>query len=183
MTPEEVERLLEWAKRAAAGGRFAKPPGDNVRDLLARIAADYPDHPQEVALRQRLTRRLRARGRAAARRGRHGRAERYYRAWLALEPAAAAPRAALVRLAVKQGREALKKRRYALATRQARQALERDPRSVAAHELLGDVATRLRRHVAAAKHFRNALKHVGERQGRLRRRLQAKLARSRRKSR
>lgn len=59
---EEAKMLLEWARRAALGKRYAAPPGDNLKELLARIEALSPNDSAARALRdettQTLTRRL-----------------------------------------------------------------------------------------------------------------------------
>ncbi len=49
---EEVKMLLEWARRAAAGRRFTAPPGDNLRELLARITVLSKHNVEAGKLRQ-----------------------------------------------------------------------------------------------------------------------------------
>ena len=55
MSPAEIDRMLEWARRTAEGGRIIAPPGDNLKELLDRIDKADPGNAQAEALKQRTT--------------------------------------------------------------------------------------------------------------------------------
>ena len=46
-----VPMLVEWARRAIAGGRYTSPPDDNLIELLQRIEDVAPNHPELLKLR------------------------------------------------------------------------------------------------------------------------------------
>jgi tetratricopeptide (TPR) repeat protein len=182
MTLIEMERLLEWAKRAAEGQRYTRPRGDNVQELLERVSHDYPGHPRVLAFREWLTARLAQRASLARRQGREAVAEATCRAWIALEPQATAPRVGLAGSLARQGQRALARRRFKIARKLALEAQELDRESAAPEALLGDLAAAQQRHAVAATHYKEAL----ERQGLSRaqkRALAAKLARARKRAR
>jgi tetratricopeptide (TPR) repeat protein len=58
---EDLEALVEWARRALDGDRLVTPPGDNLKDLLDRIEAADPGNVVAAALRARATASLRGR--------------------------------------------------------------------------------------------------------------------------
>jgi serine/threonine protein kinase len=153
LTPEEVDRLVEWARRAAEGRRYTRPRGDNVKELLARVDKDYPDHPSALRLRKRIINRLERSARRAARRKRYSSADSRLRAWIALEPAAEKPQIRLTLLHVAQGQRALARRKYRLAVSHARSALRVIPDSHRALALMGDIHSRRRRYAQALKHY------------------------------
>ncbi|MGZ3429177.1 MAG: serine/threonine-protein kinase, partial [Polyangia bacterium] len=55
MSPAEIDRMLEWARRTAEGGRIIAPPGDNLKELLDRIDKADPGNAQAEALKQKTT--------------------------------------------------------------------------------------------------------------------------------
>jgi len=177
-TPEEVERLVEWARLAAQGRRYTRPPKDNVKYLLDRVEDDYPDHPSAVKLRKRVVKQLGRDIRAARRHRQYERAERWLQVWQLLEPTSKVPTAQIARLHLIQGRAALARRKYKAAGRHAHSARKAAPESVAALEFSGDVEMRRGRHARAVKHYEEALK-LKMRRG-VKRRLRKKLHRAKR---
>ena len=57
----DVGVLLDWAQRALGGGRLVGPPGDNLKELLARIERDDPGNAVAKGLRAQAMIGLRAR--------------------------------------------------------------------------------------------------------------------------
>ena len=178
LTPQEVERLIEWARRAAVSHRYTHPPKDNVKYLLARVEQDYPGHPEVAKLREQLFRRLKRDAWRARRRKRYEAAERSIRAWLSLDPDGKEPVKQLTSLHIAQSRQAMDRRKYKLAWRHARAARKLMPESVAALELGGDVEMRRKRHAKAVKLYEEALGQKVHRRARAR--LRRKLARAKR---
>jgi len=177
----EVERLLEWAKRAASNGRFTSPKGDNVRDLLARIDRDYPTHEGARKFRTKTYEQLLRKARRLQRRHRYDGAAALYEASIALFEKRKIPRIRLARLHLMQGRRALARHRYPLARQHARQALAAMPGNIRSLELLGDIAARRRQFKSAAKHFQAAL-DAHPKSRRHRKLLQRKLRKAKRRS-
>ena len=70
MSPAEIDRMLEWARRTAEGGRILAPPGDNLKELLERIDKADPGNAQAEALKQRTTAMLGRKGTLALKKGR-----------------------------------------------------------------------------------------------------------------
>jgi eukaryotic-like serine/threonine-protein kinase len=157
MSDQEVDRLLEWAKRAADGGRYVKPKGDNVVELLARVEKDHPGHAKAAALREQLCARLKKAFGKASKRRQYPTAERLVRAWMALEPEADQPRTLLAWLELVQGRQALAKGRFPVALQHAKAAQKLFPQSAAAAELRGDISYKRRHYGVAVKHYEGAL--------------------------
>jgi serine/threonine-protein kinase len=179
LTEQEVLRLIEWARRAAAGGRFTRPAKDNVRYLFARVERDYPNHPEVVKLRAHLVKRLAHRARREARRRHYGSAERLLRIWLALVPDDRTPHLRIAALHVAQGRRSLARRKYRDAARHAKAARKNLPESVAVLELSGDVEIRRKNYGRAVKYFEEALGQEKVTR-RARRRLKKKLGKAKR---
>jgi hypothetical protein len=157
LTPAEANRLLEWAKRAAAGGRYGKPPGDNAAELLTRIERDFPEHAGTRSFRRRFCRRLVRRAKRHAQKGRYGAAQRNYSHCLTIAPHHGRALWGLAGLHTRIAERALRKKRYAAAEERADDALKLKPNYGHAHELLGDVAMRRRRYVDAIAHYRASL--------------------------
>jgi hypothetical protein len=174
MTAEEVERMLEWAKRAADGGRYFKPSGDNVIELLGLVELDYPGHEGAAALRQELCRRLEKSAKRAERRRHYALAGRALENWLALDPENAAARARLARLELLQGQQALARGNTKQAMVHAKAAQKLFPDSAAAAELRGDIAYKRKKYAAALKHYEGALE-VQDLGAALKRRLEKKV--------
>ena len=181
LTPPEVDRLLEWAKRAAFGGRYLRPREDNVRDLLNRIERDQPDNPAVANFRQRfLARHFSRRGRRAIRRKRYAWAAQLYRSWAALDNEAKTPQLGLARVSVLRGKRSLARRRLRSARRFALEAQRIDPANPRAVELQADVSMRRKRYKEAAELYQRALA-MPQTKGRLRRWVRKKLAAAKRR--
>jgi len=180
MTPEEADRLVEWARRAADSRRYVRPPGDNLKELLARVEKDCPDHPSAARLHKQVLDRLDREYRRALRRKHYTTAERRLRAWSALEPEAKLPQVRLTLLFVAEGQRALARRKFRSAHSHAKAALRVIPDSASALELMGDIARSRRRYPQALKHYELALEApaVGAAQ---KRRLRKKIAAVKRK--
>jgi serine/threonine-protein kinase len=157
LTPEEVARLLEWAKRAAEGGRIISPKGDNALELIERVEGDYPEHPQALALRQQLCVKLKAAAAKATRKRQYATAEHRLQAWMALEPLAASPKRQLFAIYLAQARLALGKGKLKPAADYVKSALALQPQSPSAIELRGDLQVKRRKWPLAAKDYEAVL--------------------------
>ncbi|MCB9555723.1 MAG: protein kinase [Deltaproteobacteria bacterium] len=158
LSAAERDRLLEWAKRAAIGGRFLRPEKDNVKHLLDQLEQAAPNDPAVRRFRKRwLPRQFVRQIRAALRAKRDAAAQARYEAWSALFPDAAAPKRGLAQLLVRRGQQALKKKRYRAAQRLAAQAETLFPEGRSHHVLRGDIALKRHRYAAAIAAYRRAL--------------------------
>ena len=181
LTPEEVQLHLEWARRAAAGGRFLRPKGDNARDLLRRIDTDFPNHPGVLAFRKKFCRDQSRLARRMLRRRRQAQAERAYYFCIVLNPEGAErQRLALASLRLADARRDFRKRRHNQAIRGAHLALKAMPTSVGAYELLGDIAFSKRLYKQAVEHYQEAL--VQKMHRRRARKLKQKLRKAQRRA-
>jgi serine/threonine-protein kinase len=179
LTEQEVMRLIEWARRAAAGGRFTRPRRDNVRYLFARVERDHPNHPEVVKLRTKLVKRLARRARQERRRRRYGSSERLLRIWIALVPHDRTPHLRIAALHITQGRRSLARRKTRDAARHAKTARKHFPESIAALELSGDIEMRRKNYGRATRYFDEALRQESLKR-RTRRRLRKKLKKAQR---
>jgi serine/threonine protein kinase len=180
LSTEEAASLLEWARRAADGGRYLRPRGDNVVDLLDRVEEGYPGYPDAAKLRQDLCRKLERAAAQATRRKQHKAAERYLQAWMALDPLGEKPKKELVVVALTLGRQALGRNQLKDASRYAKLAGAMAPDASGTGELLGDIAWKRRKVAAAVQHYETAL--GATKAGKAQKRLQQKLAKARRKT-
>jgi serine/threonine protein kinase len=181
LTPKEVDRLVEWARSAIKGRRYLRPKGDNARELIERVAQDYPDHEQVQSLRNFMLKKLKWDTLRARRRKHYSSAEKWLKIWMELVPENLEPKTLLAKVFVNQGKRALKRRRYKAAVKHANAALEVMPESPSnAFELLGDIDSRRKEYAEALKHYEAALKvpDVGKRQVR---RLSRKIKRTRKR--
>jgi hypothetical protein len=157
LTSEEVDRLLEWAKLAAKGGRFISPKGDNALELIERIEADHPEHPQAVALRQQLCGVLRIAAAKATRQRKYGVAELRLQAWMSLDPLAAKPKQQLFAITLVQARLALGKGKLKSALDHVKSALALQPQSPSAIELRADISMKKHKWAIAVKDYETVL--------------------------
>ncbi len=158
MTPKEIERLLEWTRRAADGGRYTRPKGDNVFDLLQRIVKDFPDHPGAQKLRKGVCKKLKRKAARLYRRRRYESAARLIRAWKRLDPQSEAPTIQLVLTQLALGRRALSKRHYRSALHFAKAAHKEMPDSPSATEFIGDIYARKKKFKSAIAQYEAALR-------------------------
>jgi serine/threonine protein kinase len=158
LTEEQVQEKLEWVRAAAKGGRYLKPKGDNVIELLDRIEEGYPEHPAAQQLRHDLCAGLKKSVAVALRKGRSAEAERFVQAWMALDPLSQETREPFFKVQLAQGRKALSSKRIKLAQQYAGEALKISPQSPVALELLGDIAVKRKRWGTAVEHYEAALK-------------------------
>lgn len=181
LTEEEVRLHLEWAKRAARGRRYTKPRGDNVRDNLARIEKDYPNHPQVLAFRKTFCRKKRYEAKKAIRKKRTLVAQSAYRACLLIDPHAKVKKSLAYTYLI-EAKKTFRKKKYNTAKKIAIQALKQVPHLTSANELLGDISMRQRKYRSAKAYYAEALKTKKVRR-KHRRQLKRKLALAKKKSR
>jgi serine/threonine protein kinase len=151
---ERVEALLEWARRSAEGGRYIKPPGDNLVELLGRIEAQSPGNLEARRLREQAVAQLVRQGREALRERDTDVALGSYRALSALRADEPFPRSDLAQQLQLRARGRKAKARaleFALA------AVEVTPESVQARLVLGETYLSLGQRERAAEEFRRAL--------------------------
>jgi serine/threonine protein kinase len=146
--------LTEWARRAAAGGRYIAPPGDNLVELLKRIEAVAPEAPELGQLRTQAAAAINNRAREQLRRRHTLAALDSYRALQALQPHAPFPRA---ELAVQLAATARAIHKGAQATALAQTAVELAPGLAVTHLALGDTLLAQGQRGAAAVEYRRTL--------------------------
>ncbi|MCC6746222.1 MAG: protein kinase [Deltaproteobacteria bacterium] len=181
VTPQEVERILEWARRAADGKRYLRPPGDNVKELLERIERDHPGHPAVARFRSQLGARIARRASTLLRSRQLPQAQQLYRTWVSLDDQAEKPLRALAQLELLLGRRALGRGQLKLARQHALAAQEIVPGHPGIPELLGDLAARKHRYPQAVRHYEAALQLATAKP--VRKALEKKLAAAKRKAR
>ena len=110
----DTAMLVEWARRAAAGGRYTAPPGDNLVELLRRIETESPHSAEAGQLRLQAEASLLARAADLLKRHRPLDALQAYRALTALgaspKALAAFPRMELAQQLATFSRASLRKR-------------------------------------------------------------------------
>jgi tetratricopeptide (TPR) repeat protein len=173
---DQTAMLVEWARRAAAGGRYIEPPGDNLVELLGRIAAVAPAHPELARLRQQAATSLAKKAKEQLQKRHTLAAQGSYQALLALQPEAPFPRTELaVQLSALARVMSLHKgRQKALGLAQT--AVELAPKQAVTHLALGDALLAQGQRSAAAAEYRRALELTAP--GNLRRQAQRGLARA-----
>ncbi len=153
--PAPTTMLTEWARRAAAGGRYISPPGDNLVELLNRLTAVAPDSPELRLLREQATAAIDVKAREQLRRRRTMAALDGYRALMALAPAAPFPR---TELAVQLSAIVRATRRgSAQNLTLAQTAVELAPTLAVTHLALGDALQAQGQRVPAAAEYRRCL--------------------------
>ena len=177
MTKKEVERLLEWTRRAADGGRYTRPTGDNVLELLGRIEGDFPGHPEAQKLRRRICQKLNRKSAQLRGRKRYESALRLIHAWRSLDPGSEDPTVQLVLTQLALGRQALSRRRYRSAMHFAKAAQKEMPDSPSATEFIGDIYARRKKFKSAITHYEAALQSP-KASAKQKRRLKKKLKRA-----
>jgi len=156
---EEVRMLLEWARRAAAGRRYTAPPGDNLKELLARIEAIPSASDEARALHDETTRSLGKRLHEELRRRHALDALESYRALRALDPShrLEAPKRELLYQLLFLARTGRRGVGHEIMLLAAHGAVEVAPAHAAAHLALADALLAAGRREAAAVAYRRVL--------------------------
>jgi tetratricopeptide (TPR) repeat protein len=157
LSQAEIDRLLEWARVAAKGGRIVTPPGDNLKDLLDRIDKASPGNREATALRSRTASLLGRRGTLALKKQRLEEAEDAFRALVILKPDDEWSRGRLARTLAVRADRSLERRRYAAAINDANQALEILPDDVMARMALAEAYLATGKRELAAEEFKRIL--------------------------
>ncbi|MSP59929.1 MAG: serine/threonine protein kinase [Myxococcales bacterium] len=171
---EDVASLLEWARRAADGGRLIAPPGDNLKELLDRIAAVEPGSVPAAALRARLTATLRTRAGDEAKRGKLDEAVADYRALWEIDPTDSPAQARLALTLAARATRAAARKQPAAALADAAAAADLDPENPKVHSAFGDALLANGERERAALEYRKVLA-VNPRDGRAKKQLAAAL--------
>ncbi|MCS6914285.1 MAG: protein kinase [Myxococcales bacterium] len=155
-SPGPEAALLEWARRAAEGHRYMAPPGDNLAELLERVEAIAPGHPEAHRLREQAVQALGLRARDQMDRKDVDGALASYRALSALRADAPFPRAELAQLLLQQARAIGRKNRMR-ALQSAQGAVEVSPESVPARLLLAELCLQAGQWDRALAEYRHVL--------------------------
>jgi serine/threonine protein kinase len=138
LSPAEIARLLEWARRTAEGGRITAPPGDNLKELLARIEKADPGNSDAAALRARSAGVLAKKGALALRKSKIDDAVESFQELVVLQPDAEAAKQKLARALRVRAQKLFEKHKLAAAISDATSALELEPDETGARLLLAD---------------------------------------------
>jgi serine/threonine protein kinase len=152
---DQTAMLIEWARRAAAGGRYIAPPGDNLVELLQRIEAVSPGNSEVASLRQQAAAALNKKAREQLHRRRTLVALDSYHALQALAPDAPFPRSELAVQLAATARVIHRKSDEAVELAQT--AVQLAPKLAVTHLALGDVLLEKGQRGAAASEYRRAL--------------------------
>jgi serine/threonine-protein kinase len=139
LTPAEIQRLLEWARRTAEGGRIIAPPGDNLKELLERIEAADPGNAEAQSLRARTVQVLNRKSGLALKRGRIDEAVQDLESLAALKPDDEKVRGQLARALRFRAERLLGIKRYNAAFQTITSSLELEPDSTPARIVLAEV--------------------------------------------
>jgi tetratricopeptide (TPR) repeat protein len=157
VTDEKVADWLEWAKRAAEGGRIVAPPGDNLKELLDRIEKASPGNADATQLRAKTAAVLFRRGALALKNQKLVEAEDAFRAVVVLNPDDDRAKGRLARTLAVRADRSLEKRRYTASIADANQALEILPDDVMARTALAESFLALGKREQAAEEFGRVL--------------------------
>ncbi|MCA1664782.1 MAG: protein kinase [Myxococcales bacterium] len=157
MSPAEIDRMLEWARRTAEGGRILAPPGDNLKELLDRIDKADPGNAQAEALKQRTTTMLARKGMLAMKKQRLDEAAEDFEALVGLKPDDERGKARLARALTLRAQRSLGKNKLQAALADATAALEYAPEDTAIQLTLGDVHLAMGKRELAAEEYQRVL--------------------------
>jgi tetratricopeptide (TPR) repeat protein len=157
MSPAEIGRMLEWARRTVEGGRIVAPPGDNLKELLDRIDHADPGNAEAKALRTLTATTLQRKGALAMRKGRVDEAVQTYQDLAALNSDDAAARTSLERALRVRAARMLERRKPQAAMTDATAALEIDPDDAAARLVLADSYLALGKSELALEEYQRVL--------------------------
>jgi hypothetical protein len=145
--------LTEWARRAAAAGRYTTPPGDNLVELLKRGEATAVDKTELEQLREQAAATLNKKARDQLRKRHTLAALDSYHSLIALSPNAPFPRPELAVQLAAIARVIHRDQALDLA----QTAVELAPKLPVAHLALGDVLLSQGQRQAAAAEYRRTL--------------------------
>jgi len=157
MSPAEIDRMLEWARRTAEGGRILAPPGDNLKELLDRIDKADPGNAQAEALKNKTTTMLGRKGTLALKKGRLDEAAEDFDALVGLKPDDDWSKGRLARALTLRAQRSLGKNKLQAALADANAALEFAPEDTNIQITLGDVHLAMGKRELAAEEFQRVL--------------------------
>jgi len=157
LSTDDVVRLLDAARKAAAAHRYVAPAGDCVRDHLARIEEAQPGDPDATALRARIVRGLHRQGDAFLKRHKYDEAEATFRGMYGLDPRGERAATGLIRALLARSEEELKRRRYDAAATDAKEAVSLGDVSGRGHLTLGEALLKKRAYHDAVQAYRRAV--------------------------
>jgi tetratricopeptide (TPR) repeat protein len=157
MSPAEIDRMLEWARRTAEGGRIISPPGDNLKELLDRIDKADPGNAQAEALKKRTTTMLARKGVLALKRGRLDEAEESFQSLVVLKPDDDWSKGRLARTLTLRAQRSLGKNKLQAALADATSALEMAPEDTGTQLTVADVHLAMGKKELAAGEYQRVL--------------------------
>jgi serine/threonine-protein kinase len=157
MSPAEIGRMLEWARRTVEGGRIVAPPGDNLKELLDRIDHADPGNADAAALRKQTASTLGRKGTLAMRKGRVDEAVQIYQDLAALAPGDKWTQTALERALRVRASRLLERRKPQAAMTDATAALEIEADDAAARLILADSYLALGKPELSAEEYQRVL--------------------------
>ncbi|HEX6835483.1 MAG TPA: protein kinase, partial [Polyangia bacterium] len=157
MSPAEIDRMLEWARRTAEGGRILAPPGDNLKELLDRIDKADPGNAQAEALKNKTTTMLGRKGTLALKKGRLDEAAEDFDALVGLKPDDEWSKGRLARALTLRAQRSLGKNKFQAALADATAALEFAPEDTNIQLTLGDAHLAMGKRELAAEEYQRVL--------------------------
>jgi hypothetical protein len=157
MSAAEIDRLLEWARRTAEGGRIFAPPGDNLKELLERIETADPGNKAAESIREHTAAMLSKKAGLAAKRGRLDEAEGQLKALVVLKPHDERARLRLSNVLTLRAGQLLEHRKASQALTYVNRALELNPEGLSTRMVLADVYLALGKNEAAADEYQRIL--------------------------
>jgi tetratricopeptide (TPR) repeat protein len=157
MSPAEIDRMLEWARRTAEGGRIVQPRGDNLKELLDRIDKADPGNAQAEALKNRTTTALGRRGTMALKKQKLDEAEEVFQWLLALKPDDEWAKGRLARTLQLRSQRSLERNKLQAALADATAALEMAPEDTVTQNTLADVHFAQGKRELAAEEYQRVL--------------------------
>jgi serine/threonine-protein kinase len=157
MSPEAIESMLEWARRASEGGRIISPPKDNVKELLDRIEKADPGNAGAEALRKNVVATLGRKSLLALKKGRIDEAVQDYEALAAFKPDDAKIKHMYARTLRMRAERDVGQRKLQAALNDVTASLELEPDDNAARLVLADTYLGLGKHELAAEEYQRIL--------------------------
>ncbi len=135
----DVAQLLEWARRTVEGNRLIAPPGDNLKELLGRIAEADPRNREAEELRQKAVAQSNHRAALALHKSKLDDAIDGYEAARVLAPEQDDNRHALARALRMRAALRLEQRKPKGAEADATASLTLEPADLSTHAVLADI--------------------------------------------
>jgi tetratricopeptide (TPR) repeat protein len=157
MSGPEIQRMLEWARRTAEGGRITAPPGDNLKELLARVDKADPGNAEATALRARTANVLGRKSAIALKKQRLDEAVQSLGEMLELKPDDDWAKPRLERALRLRAEKLLEKHKPIAAVNDANAALEINPDDVPARLVLADAYLAQSKYDQAADEYQRVL--------------------------